>query len=116
MIRALLSLTLLLATAAGGAAASLSVPESDGPLPVTVLVYFVDLDSVDSARQTFTANVFIRLDWIDLRLAHEDEGPLVKTMDEIWHPYIQILNQQKLWKTFPERLEVFSDGRVTYRK
>ncbi len=112
-----LVLTLLLVLAAGGVfAADLTVPPSDGPFPVTVLVYMLDVDDIDSSKQTFTANVFLRLNWTDPRLAHEGEGPVIKTMDEIWHPQIQIINQQKLWKTFPEHLEVHPDGGVHYRQ
>ncbi|MCK5379419.1 MAG: hypothetical protein KAJ78_08435 [Acidobacteria bacterium] len=112
-----LILSLLLFLATGGAvAADITVPEGDGPVPVTVLVYMLDLDDVDSSQQTFTANVFLKYDWDDPRLAHEGDGPVIMGMDEIWHPHFQILNQQKLWKTFPERFTVFPDGHVNYRQ
>lgn len=110
-----LALCLVLAASATNAA-NLSVPPSDGPLPVTVLVYMLDLDQVDSSQQTFTANVFLEVTWTDSRLVHESDGPIVKAMGEIWHPGMQILNQQKLFKTFPEELRVFPDGHVTYRQ
>ncbi len=113
MNQKILGLTLLLVLAAGGVfAADLTLPASDGPVQVTALVYMLDLDEVDSSQQTFTANVFLKYDWDDPRLAHQGEGPVIKAMDEIWHPHLQILNQQKLWKTFPEHFEVFPDGHV----
>jgi len=112
-----LVLTLLLVLAAAGViAADLTIPPSDGPFPVTVLVYMLDVDDIDSSKQTFTANVFLRYDWDDPRLAHEGEGPVIMGMDEIWNPRFQILNQQKLWKTFPENFRDFPDGHVTYRQ
>ncbi len=112
-----LPLTLFFFFAASGAvAADLTVPESDGPFPVTVLVYVLDIDDIDSSKQTFTANVFLRLNWTDPRLVYEGEGPIIKAMDEIWHPHIQILNQQRLLKTYDEHFEVFPDGRVRYRQ
>jgi hypothetical protein len=99
-------------------AADLTPPlQADGgPVEVTVLVYVLDLDEVDSSQQTFTANVFLRYDWDDPRLVHENEGPVVMDMDEIWHPHLQILNQQRLWKTFPEQFEVSPGGHVNYRQ
>lgn len=36
--------------------------------------------------------------------------------DKIWHPRIQIVNQQHLFKTFPESFEVSKEGIVTYRQ
>ncbi len=117
MNQKILVLALLLVLSAGGVfAADLTLPTSDGPVPVTVLVYMLDVDEVDSSQQTFTANVFLRYDWDDPRLAHQGEGPVIMGMDEIWHPHLQILNQQKLWKTFPEHFRVFPDGHVSYRQ
>ncbi|MEN8163658.1 MAG: hypothetical protein ABFS37_05970 [Acidobacteriota bacterium] len=117
MNQKILVLTLFLGFFAGGAAAAdLLVPDGDGPVPVTVLVYMLDVDEIDSSQQTFTANVFLKYDWTDPRLAHAGTGPVIKAMDEIWHPHLQILNQQKLWKTFDEHFEVFPDGHVSYRQ
>ena len=117
MARRISILILFMVIASAGAfAADLTVPESDGPFPVTVLIYVLDVDDIDSSKQTFTANVFLRLDWTDPRLAHEGNGPIIKAMDEIWHPHIQILNQQRLSKTYDEHFVVFPDGRVRYRQ
>jgi len=90
--------------------------ENGKPVRVTVLLYILDLDNVDSAQQNFTANVYIEASWMDPRLASDAEGPIFRSLDEIWFPKIQILNQQKIWKTFPDRLEVFPDGKVMYRQ
>ncbi len=101
-----------------GLAADLTPPlqTAGGPVEVTVLVYVLDLDEVDSSQQTFTANVFLQYDWDDPRLAHENEGPVVMGMEEVWHPRLQILNQQKLWKTFPDQVEVSPEGHIKYRQ
>jgi len=97
-------------------AVELNPPITEGPVPVTVLVFILDLDTVDSSEQTFTANVFLTFEWDDPRLVHQGEGPRIMGMEEIWHPHLQILNQQKLWKTFPDQFEVFPDGHVRYRQ
>jgi hypothetical protein len=116
-VKHIFHLTLLFLFAAGGAfAADLTVPESDGPFPVTVFVYVLDVDDIDSSKQTFTANLFLKLTWTDPRLVFEGDGPVIKSKDEIWHPHIQILNQQRLLKTYDEHFEVFPDGRVRYRQ
>ena len=109
-------LVLLVACACSAFAAELTPPPGDGPVPVTALVYLLDVDSIDSARQIFTANVYLEYNWKDSRLQHDGNGPVMRSMQEIWHPHLQILNQQKLTSTFPENLEVFPDGRVRYRQ
>ena len=111
------AILVLLAFCAGSTlAAELRPPPSDGPLPVTVLVYVLDLSSIDSAGQQFTASVFLRYDWTDSRLEHDGDGPVLRGGHEIWHPHMQILNQQRLHPTFPEQFEIFPDGRVRYRQ
>ncbi len=90
--------------------------DDGGAVPISVLVYVLDLDEVDSSQQTFTANVFLRFEWDDPRLVHEGPGPIHVGLNDIWQPRFQVLNQQKVWKTFPEVLEVAPDGHVTYRQ
>ena len=116
MIRYLLAIVLFALCAGSALAAGFAPPMAGGPVPVTVLIYVLDLDSIDSAEQVFTANVYLEYTWSDPRLVHDGDGPVFKGMDEIWQPNLQVLNQQKLWSTFPERFEVFPDGRVRYRQ
>ena len=107
----------LLAACTGSAfAAELTPPPGDGPVPVTVLVYLLDLENVDSARQSFTANVYLEYRWVDHRLQHDGTGPEIRGIQEIWHPHLQVLNQKRLIPTFPEHFEVFPDGNVRYRQ
>jgi hypothetical protein len=46
------------------------------------------------------------------------KGPTAKIMDlgEVWHPNVQIRNQQRVQFTLPEEVKVFPDGRVLYRQ
>lgn len=110
------ALSILVLATSGAIAGDLQVPEGNGPVEVTVLVFFLDVDEIDSSQQIFTANVFLKYEWIDPRLEHDGEGPIIKGMDEIWHPQLQILNQQKLFKTFDDHFEVFPNGHVRYRQ
>jgi hypothetical protein len=115
VIRTLLNLTLFVALGTGTAIATeLTPPVADGAVQVTVLVYILDVNTIDSGQQTFTANVYLEYGWHDPRLKHGGEGPVIRGMNEIWQPKLQVLNQQRLWPTFPEQLEVFPDGTVRY--
>ena len=49
-------------------------------------------------------------------LAHAGLDSISKDLSEIWYPRIQILNQQRLVKTFPQSAEVHPDGEVVHRQ
>jgi len=71
---------------------------------------------VDSASQSFVANVYVEFRWYDPRLVKTDNSSQSVAFDKIWHPRLQIVNQQHIFKTFPESLEVSKEGYVTYRQ
>ena len=87
-----------------------------GPTEVKVSVYIIDMDEVDTAAQSFNANIYLRLSWRDPRLAHGGSDEIVRGLHEVWNPRIQILNQQKIWPTFPEIVEISPQGQVVYRQ
>lgn len=108
---------LILLMAAVQARATLNRPASgQGPTRVTVAVYIADVDGIDSAEQNFTANVYMEYRWQDESLAHPGPGIIVKNLTDVWHPQIQIINLQRLWKTFPDVVTVSPDGKVIYRQ
>ena len=97
------------------ASADVSRPdEGDGPTEVRMAIFVVDVDDVDTANQNFTANVFMVARWHDERLAHDRAGEVVHPLTDIWHPRLQWVNQQKIWETFPQMVEVSPEGDVTY--
>ena len=73
-------------------------------------------DAVDGANQSFEANVFFELRWNDPRLVHDDPDGLTRPLTEVWHPRIQLFNQQQVWKTFPEIVEIWPNGDTVYRQ
>jgi len=89
--------------------------ESQSVTKVYTTVFVTDVDDVDSANQSFIANVYVEYHWYDPRMAGTDSSRTVE-IDKAWHPRIQIVNQQHLFKTFPEYFEVSSEGHVTYRQ
>ena len=115
IIRLLLLLNLLFISL--GSSAEIPRPGVDSQSVTTIYttVFVTDIDEVDSANQSFVANVYVEFRWHDSRLASND-NPRTITIDKAWNPRIQIVNQQHLFKTFPEIFEVSKDGHVTYRQ
>jgi hypothetical protein len=84
---------------------------------VSVGIWVVDIDSIDSAQQNFVSSVFVSLRWKDKSLAHGGKKPRMHKLDRIWNPGVQIANEIGIVrKTMPEIAEVSSDGTVTYRQ
>ena len=87
-----------------------------GPVKVYGTIFIIDVDEINSASQNFDANVYIQYRWRDQRLAHKGSKSIVRPLDEIWNPEIQIVNQQKLWLTFPDIVKIAPDGEVLYHQ
>ena len=87
---------------------------NDQPFPLTIGFVVIDIDSIDGAQQSFVANFAIRVTWKDPRLATDLDFVRVIDADDVWTPTLQILNQQKLFETFPNQVEVAPDGTVIY--
>ena len=87
-----------------------------GPTPVELNIFLLDLDGIDSANQSFQANVYFEATWKDPRLAEASRGgDVTRRLEEIWHPRLQILNQQRIWSSMPDVAEIAPDGTVTQR-
>lgn len=93
-------------------------PNADsGPTQISVDIWVVDISSIDSAQQTFTADVAVFLQWKDPRLAHTDGGVAHYALDQIWHPRVGIVNEtNSVSRRLPELVEVDADGTVVYRQ
>ena len=83
---------------------------------VEVRMFLIDLENIDDASQSFTANVTLAMRWSDPTLAHNGLKSVSVPLDSIWYPNVQILNQQKLVSPFPRFAEVRPDGEVVYRQ
>lgn len=115
IIRQLLVLYLLLISLNSYANISRPGVESQSVTTIYTTVFITDIDEVDSANQSFVANVYVEFRWHDSRLATGD-SPRTVAIDKAWNPRIQIVNQQHIFKTFPEIFEVSKEGDVTYRQ
>ncbi|MHC4714972.1 MAG: hypothetical protein ACYTAN_17150 [Planctomycetota bacterium] len=115
--KAVLSVALLFVTAFSPAVfADISPPVEDGPVPVRITMFVMDVDEIDSAEQSFEANLYYEARWHDPRLVHKRKGQVAYNLSEVWHPRLQLANRQRVWRTFPEIVEVSSNGEVVYRQ
>jgi hypothetical protein len=90
---------------------------NSSPTQISVAIWFVDINSIDSAQQSFTADVFVVLRWKDPRLAHTGNGIAHYPLDQIWNPRVVIVNEtNSVSRRLPESVEVDADGTVTYRQ
>jgi hypothetical protein len=56
-----------------------------GPTQVQLELFLLDLDAIDSASQSFDANVYFEAKWKDPRLANGAQGRTVtRSLDHIW--------------------------------
>ncbi|CAN0542497.1 unnamed protein product, partial [Scytosiphon promiscuus] len=71
-------------------------PGKEGePIPVSLGIAVVDIDTIDGAQQSFVANFAISAQWKDPRLAKDVDYVRVTETEDIWTPNLHILNQQK---------------------
>jgi Neurotransmitter-gated ion-channel ligand binding domain/Neurotransmitter-gated ion-channel transmembrane region len=93
-------------------------PNADaGPTQVSVGMWVVDINSIDSAQQTFTADIVVVLQWKDSRLTHTGGALAHYSLGEIWHPRVAIVNEtNSVSRRLPEAAEVDANGSVDYRQ
>src|SRR6476660_5820915 len=65
----------------------------DGPTQVSVGIWIADITSIDSAQQSFTAEIAVVSRWKDPRLAHTGNGVVRYPMEEVWQPRVFIVNE-----------------------
>jgi hypothetical protein len=59
-------------------------PAADsGPTQISTEIWAVDISSIDSAQQSFTADIAVILRWKDARLAHTGTGVAHYALDQI---------------------------------
>jgi hypothetical protein len=89
----------------------------NGPTQVSVGIWIVDINNIDSAQQNFTADIAIVLRWTDARLAHTGMGAVYYALEQIWTPRVSIANEtSSVVRKLPESAEVEPDGTVLYRQ
>jgi len=85
--------------------------EKEGPTKVSVAFYIIDIEDIDNKKQSFTADVVIRLKWNDPRLS-DAKGPI--PLNAIWNPNVQIYNLRDSETRLPEIVTILNDRTVQY--
>lgn len=92
-------------------------PNADkGPTEVQAKIFVLDIDEINEVGQYFDANIFYEFTWEDPRLAHDGTGEVAYSIAEVWTPRVQLVNQQRVWKSFPDIVEVSPSGEVSLRQ
>ncbi len=96
---------------------ALERPEPDaGPTKVYVGLYILDISKINDVDQSMTADFAVRIRWRDPRLATEKPGVRTFGLQEIWTPRLSVVNKRRLWKTWPDTVEVDQLGNVQFRQ
>jgi hypothetical protein len=91
--------------------------ELKGATDVYFVVFVLDVNNIDDATQSFTANVYLRLRWKDVRLAHKEGTIRQIPLDQVWNPRILLVNQLGTASpSLPEIVQVHPDGTVIYHQ
>ncbi len=97
---------------------TLTRPDPDGvPTEMTVGAYLVDLQGIDDAEQTFSADFFFVMAWRDERLVNVEGRSLAGCrlpIEAIWAPRVLIMNERTVDKSFEDRVYVEPDGHLEY--
>ena len=93
-------------------------PEAEaGPTKVTYVIWIGDITQIDSAAQTFSANLVLFVRWRDPQLAHTGPGTKQFALDSVWNPRLVIANEAgQVERSLPEVVDVAPDGTVIYRQ
>jgi len=81
---------------------------------IRVGVYLIDIPKIDDADQSYVADVFLRYEWEDPRLANGRDMPCTLPAEDIWNPGVMAVNQRSVQRQMNEVVEVQPDGRVRY--
>lgn len=100
-----------------------SAQETDGsleadqtPIKVEVLIFILDLFSINSVDQQSSLDLLIRMRWHDESLKGQPDSMRFVNADSIWTPQLRIVNARDMKTIVRELAGVASDGTVTYRE
>ena len=96
-----------------------SRPNSDGPpTPVRVGIRLIDISDINEVTQEFNVDFLIMVRWTDPRLSLESRGSSLDEcavhFSDIWHPFLDIVNQREVTVHYDDLVEIDADGSVTY--
>ena len=105
-----------LGTASASSVFERPIPEGGGATEIRCAIAVLDLDEINDAGQNFTSNTFVHFKWSDPRERHGGRGKILKNLDEVWHPRLLLVNQQRAWSNLGDYVEISPEGVVTFRQ
>ena len=81
---------------------------------VRVGAYLIDISRIEDADQSYQADIFLRYDWKDERLAGARATSCTLPRDTVWHPDVLVVNRRSVQSQMNEVVEVQPDGSVRY--
>jgi len=85
-----------------------------GKVTVHVGIYMIDLIEVDGVAQTFTADLWTKLEWVDPRLAKAGAGLRRFSRENVWYPRLLVGNVRASDRRWPDEVTVTEEGKVTF--
>jgi hypothetical protein len=82
---------------------------------VYLSVGVLDVDSISSAQQSFTLNIYLQFRWFDPALAHAGDNTIRRNLNEIHAPRFLLVNRQKTWSTLLNVVDISPQGEALYR-
>jgi len=90
----------------------------DKPNQVEVGIYVINIEEVNSAKQSYKATIALDMKWNDPTLkcaSSEDKGKIRKyNLEDIWNPSMVIINEEHIVKQFKYKAWVDCLGNVEY--
>lgn len=96
-----------------------SRPNADGdPTPVSIGIRLIDIGNINEVLEEFSVDFLVMVQWQDPRLSIQERGESLDKCSvryaNIWHPFIDIINQRDIVSHYDELVEVDADGSVFY--
>lgn len=83
---------------------------------VSVGAFLVDLTKINGSEQIFSADMVVRISWLDPRLADASASNRTMELGDVWHPRMVITNFSDVKMLLPKVVEVEPNGMVHYRQ
>lgn len=92
----------------------LTRPDAEaGATEVYIHTFINDIVTINDAQQSFSSDIFMRIEWRDPRLAHAGSTPCSVGLRDVWWPELQLMNRRTVQNVGEARPLVLPDGTVT---
>lgn len=90
-------------------------PDPEGvPTLVSTGIVLTNIHEINAEKQSYLANVFVKLRWKDPRLAERSGATRRRALESIWHPNVYPAKSESTIEKLSKTVTVEPDGTVTY--